>query len=70
MIKILNTKSNKFEKELNYYLNLRKNFSVSKLKIVKKIIKDIRNNKDSSLKKYEKKFNYFLKMKYLNTLKI
>ncbi len=59
MIKILNTKSKKFSYQLNFYLNLRRENSSSKLNIVKKIIKDVKNNKDKSLIKYEKKFSGF-----------
>ena len=63
MIRILNTKNKEFDKRLSYYLNLRKlNFS-SKSGIVRKIIIDIKKNKDKSLLKYEKKFN---KLKRLN----
>ena len=63
MIRILNTKNKEFNKQLSYYLSLRKiNFS-SKSGVVRKIIADIRNNKDKSLIKYEKKFN---KLKKLN----
>ena len=63
MIRILNTKNKEFDKRLSYYLNLRKlNFS-SKSGIVRKIIIDIKKNKDKSLLKYEKKFN---KLKQLN----
>ena len=52
MIKILNTKSKKFSYQLNFYLNLRRENSSSKLNIVKKIIKDVKNKKDKSLIKY------------------
>ena len=63
MIKILNTKSKKFNNHLNYYLNLRKiNFN-SKRFIVKKILQDVEKNGDKSVIKYEKKFN---KIKKLN----
>ena len=66
MIKILSTKSKNFEKKLNYFLNLRKDFPESKLSIVKKIIKDIQTNKDKSIIKYEKKFNHLKKFKNKN----
>ena len=57
MIRILNTKAKEFNKQLSYYLSLRKlNFS-SKSGVVKKIIIDVKKNKDKSLIKYEKKFN-------------
>ena len=64
MIKILNTKSKKFNEQLDYYLNLRRINSSSKSKIVKKIINDVKTNKDKSLIKFEKKFN---NLKKLNT---
>jgi len=67
MIKILNTRSRNFQSEFNYYLNLRRQYSESKVKIVKKIIKDIRIRKDKSLIKYEKKFN---SLKNLNKNKL
>jgi len=57
MIKILNTKSRDFEKKLNYFLNLRKNSSSSKLNIVKKIVNGVKKDQDKSVIKYEKKFN-------------
>lgn len=63
MIKILSTRSSKFQKQLNYCLNLRKDNSSSKTAIVKKIINDTKKNRDKSLIKYEKKFN---KLKKLN----
>ena len=62
MIKILNTKSKKFNNQLNYYLNLRKlNFNSKKF-IVKKILQDIEKNGDKSVIKYEKKFNKINKL--------
>ena len=57
MIKILNTKSKKFDKDLNSFLNLRIkkiNFRNSK---VFKIVDDVKKNGDKALIKYEKKFN-------------
>ncbi len=67
MIKILNTKSRSFESEFDYYLNLRRKYSDSKVKAVKKIIKDVRKDKDKSLVRYEKKFN---SLKNLNRNKL
>ena len=62
MIKILNTKSKKFNNQLNYYLNLRKfNFNSKKF-IVKKILQDVEKNGDKSVIKYEKKFNQIKKL--------
>ncbi len=68
MIKILNTESKDFEKKLNYFLSLRKNYSSSKLNIVKKIVNDVKKNKDQSLIKYEKKFNNLKKVNKKNLL--
>ena len=63
MIKTLNSKSKGFHKKLFNSLNSRKANSYSKIIIVRKIIKDIKKNKDKSIIKYEKKFN---KLKILN----
>tara|TARA_Y100001970_G_scaffold197754_1_gene240586 strand:+ start:9672 stop:10970 length:1299 start_codon:yes stop_codon:yes gene_type:complete len=57
MIKILVSKSKNFNKQLEYYLSIRRQTSASKLSVVKKILKDVKKNKDKSLTKYEKKFN-------------
>ena len=66
MIKILNTRSKKFNKQLNYFLNLRKFNFGSKAVVVKKIINDVKKNKDKSLLKYEKKFNKLRKLNKKN----
>ena len=63
MIKILNTKSRNFQSEFDYYLNLRREYSESKVKVVKRIIRDVRKDKDKSLIKYEKKFNSLKNLK-------
>ena len=66
MIRVLNTKNREFDKQLSYYLGLRKlNFS-SKSGVVKKIIIDVKKNKDKSLIKYEKKFNNLKKLNRKN----
>ena len=57
MIKILYKKSKNFEKNFQYYLNLRRKYPDTKTNLVKKILKDIRKSGDKSLLKYEKKFN-------------
>jgi len=57
MIKILSTRSGKFQKELNYSLNSRKYNSNSKIAVVRQIVRDTKEKKDKSLIKYEKKFN-------------
>ena len=54
MIKVLSTKSRKFSKHMNYFMNKRKDNSVSKIAKVNNIITDIEKNKDKSLIKYEK----------------
>ena len=66
MVKIINTKSRKFSSELNSCLDLRKNTSNSKLITVRKILKDIKKNKDKSVIKYEKKFSGFKKLNKKN----
>ena len=57
MIKILDGKSKRFDKNLDYFLNKRKYKIKSSFKSVTKIIKDVRKNGDNALLKYEKKFN-------------
>ena len=63
MINTLFTNSKNFNKQLSSYLNIRKPNDSSKLKIVKKIISEVKKNKDQSLLKFEKKFS---KSKKLN----
>ena len=67
MIKILNTKSRNFQNEFDYYLNLRRKYSDSKVRAVKKIITEVKKHKDKSLVRYEKKFN---SLKNLNRNKL
>ena len=62
MIRILDTKSRNFQNKFEYYLNLRRKYSDSKIKTVKKIVKDVRKGRDKSLIKYEKKFNSLKKL--------
>ena len=57
MIRVLDTKSRNFKNKFEYCLNLRRKYSDSKTKTVKRIVKDIRKGQDKSLLKYEKKFN-------------
>ncbi len=66
MNNILNTKNKNFIKQLFKYLNLRKQNSSYKQEVIRKIIKDIKKNKDSSLIKYEKKFNKLRKLSKIN----
>ena len=63
MINILFSKSKNFQQKLSRYLDSRKPNNESKIKVVKKIILEIKKNKDQSLLKYEKKFS---KLKKLN----
>ena len=62
MINILFTKSKSFKQQLSKYLDSRKPNKESKIKVVKKIISDVKKNKDRSLFKYEKKFNRLKKI--------
>ena len=62
MIRTLDTKSINFQNKFEYYLNLRRKYSDSKIKTVKRIVKDIRKVQDKSLIKYEKKFNILKKL--------
>ena len=62
MIRTLDTKSRNFQNKFEYYLNLRRKYSDSKTKTVKRIVKDIRKGEDKSLIKYEKKFNSLKKL--------
>ena len=39
MIKILNTKSKNFKRQFEYYLNLRRKYSESTVRVVKKLFK-------------------------------
>ena len=55
MINILFTKSKNFQKELSNYLDSRKPNDKLKIEIVKKIISDVKKNRDQSLVKYEKR---------------
>ena len=66
MIKIFNTASKKFSKNLNYFLDLRKkNINLRNSKVLK-IIDNIKKNGDVSLIKYEKKFNSNSKIRVSN----
>ena len=57
MNNILDAKNKDFENKLNNYLESRKKNSFSKINLVRKILRDIRRNRDISLIKYEKKFS-------------
>ena len=56
-MKILNSKSNKFDKNLESLLSQRKNKIQSNIVSVLSIIKDVKKNGDNALLKYEKRFN-------------
>ena len=56
-MKILNSKSNKFDKILESLLSQRKNKIQSNIVSVLSIIKDVKKNGDNALLKYEKRFN-------------
>ncbi len=66
MNKILNAQNKGFDNQLSYYLELRKNSSNSKASAVKRILRDVRKNKDISLIKYEKKFSGIKKLNKKN----
>ena len=56
-MKILDSSKKNFYNELNKILDKRKAVDRSTLKIVEKIINDVRKNKDKALIRYEKSFN-------------
>ena len=56
-MKILDSSKKNFYNELNKILDKRKAVDRSTLKIVEKIINDVRKNKDKALIRYEKRFN-------------
>tara|TARA_B100002051_G_scaffold270412_1_gene303250 strand:- start:137 stop:1429 length:1293 start_codon:yes stop_codon:yes gene_type:complete len=66
MIKIIKTNSKKFSNELDKCLNSRRGNSSFKLSIVKKILKDVKKNKNKAVIKYEKKFSNFKKLNKRN----
>ena len=62
MNNFLSTRDKSFEKQLSYYLEIRKKDSNTKKKIVTKILMNIKKNGDTSLIKYEKKFSGIRKL--------
>ena len=66
MNNILNTRKQNFENKLYRFLDSRKKNSNSKVLIVRKIIRDIKKNKDVSLIKYEKRFTGIKKLNKKN----
>ena len=57
MIKVLNCSNSKSLKNLTKFLELRRSGENKELKIVSKILKDIKKNKYKALVKYENKFS-------------
>ena len=57
MLNYLNGNKKNFEKKLNIILDKRKSIQSKKLDDVRSIIKNVKNNKDKALIKYEKKFS-------------
>ena len=57
MIKVINCNKKNYLKILKKFLNLRRSEKKNENKIISKILKDIKNNKNKSLIKYEKKFS-------------
>ena len=56
MIKIINCNKKNYLNNLTKFLDLRRSGKKNENKTISKILKDIRNNKNKSLLKYEKKF--------------
>ncbi len=57
MIKIINCNKKNYLNNLTKFLDLRRSGKKNENKIISKILKDIKNNKNKSLLKYEKKFS-------------
>ena len=56
-MKILDSENKNFYSELDKIINKRNKIDKSTLKIVEKIINNVRKNKDKALVYYERKFN-------------
>ena len=63
MIKVLNCNSKNYINKLIKFLNLRRIDKNVDIKIVSKIIKDIKKNKFKAVLKYEKRFSKNLEIK-------
>ena len=63
MLKYLNGNKKNFIQDLKSKLENRRNIKDSDILLVKKIIKDVKKNKDKSIIKYEKKYS---KLKNVN----
>ncbi len=57
MIKIINCNKKNYLNNLTQFLDLRRSGKINENKKISKILKDIKNNKNKSLLKYEKKFS-------------
>ena len=57
MIKIINCNKKNYLNNLTKFLDLRRSGKKSENKTISKILNDIKNNKNKSLLKYEKKFS-------------
>ena len=57
MIKVINCNKKKYLNILTKFLDLRRSEKKIENKVISKILKDIKNNKNKSLLKYEKKFS-------------
>ena len=57
MIKIINCNKKNYLNNLTKFLDLRRSGKKNENKTISKILKDIKNNKNKSLLKYEKKFS-------------
>ena len=66
MIKILDCKSSNYLSRLKQILEKRRDVSKINTNIVSKIVKDVKNNKQKGLLKYEKKFSNNSKIKPSN----
>ena len=63
MIKVINTESRNFQKQLDDLLVSRKYNSKTKNSLVKKITQEVEKNGDKSIIKYERKFSGLKKNK-------
>ena len=63
MLKFINGNIKNFERKLDFILDKRKINESKKILIVKKIIADVKKNKDKSVLKYEKKFSKLNKIR-------
>ena len=57
MIKLINCNKKNYLNILTKFLDLRRSGKKTENKVISKILKDIKNNKNKSLLKYEKKFS-------------